>query len=198
MPDPTPATTPLTAEAVAGLITAALKPVTEAMTAMQANQKVIADTMAADAAAKTKVEADAAKAAAAATPTPTPATATLAPLTAEAVSKLLNDTLATRDQQAQSTAARNAFLAEKMKDVPAAYRGALGNDPAKWTAEEQKIRETLKADLSAMGAKVPDISGGNATGSSGNAAPAQRAPNSLTGALTKGQAAFAETIVLPK
>ncbi len=84
--------TPLTAEAITGLIATALKPVTEALGALTTNQKVIADTMAAD---KTKAD-DAAKAAADAAAAKDKGQGTkdaAQPLTADAVAKLLNDTL---------------------------------------------------------------------------------------------------------
>jgi len=195
------ATPPLTAEAITGLIAAALKPVTEALGALATNQKVIADTMAND--AKAKADEAAAKTAAAASPTSTPtATATTAAgqrrLTAEAVAKLLNDTLAARDQVAQGAAARNSFIADKLKGVPAAYHGKLGNDPSKWPAEEQAIRENFKADLQSLGLKAPDVSGGAGAGAAGGTpSPEAAAKASLARNLTPGQAKFAESLKLP-
>ncbi len=87
-----------------------------------------------------------------------------------------------------------------MKGVPAAYHGKLGTDPAKWPAEEQAIRDGFKADLAAIGAKVPDVSGGTAAGTAGSAevTAAAASKSSLYRNLTPGQAKFAESLVLPK
>src|SRR4051794_61076 len=105
---------------VTKLIADAIKPVSDAMTSLTTNQKVLADTMAADAKAKadaeTKAKADADKAAAdkaAADAAAKDKKEDAAPLTADAVTKLVSDGIAAAakaqaDAQ-QSSAARNAY-----------------------------------------------------------------------------------------
>lgn len=190
MPDPTN-TAGVTLEAVSKLIADAVKPLTDSLAETVKNQKVLADTMAADAKAKADAEA-AAKTEAAKPEAGKEATA----LTPEAVRKMVADTMAqtlkARDDAAQSSAARDTYLADKMKGVPAAYQSKLGSDPTKWAAEEQAIRDGLKADLAAMGATVKDVSGGNAT------SQADTPKTSANANLTPGQAAFAAGLVLPK
>lgn len=85
-------------------------------------------------------------------------------LTAEDMVKVLDQ----RDAARASSAARESFIAEKMKDLPAAYRTQLGADSTKWAAEEQSIRTAFQADFKAAGGKVEDLSGQN----KGGAAPA--------------------------
>jgi hypothetical protein len=73
-------------------------------------------------------------------------------------------TLLTSNQQSQQQAdARKAYIKAKMEKVPEIYHGLLGNDPAKWPAEEQAARERLKVDLAAQGVK-PEPVGGDKTG----------------------------------
>ncbi len=184
--------------AVQKAIADAMKPVTDSLAALTSNQKVIADTMAADAKAKAEParQTDAAKA----KPADGKEPASPAPLTAEQVSKLVNDGVAAvlkqRDEAAQSSAQRDAFVGEKLKGLPAVYQAKLGSDPAKWAAEEQSIRDQFKADLTAAGAKLPDVGGGDPGGkSAGDAAAAAAKPNNM--GLTDGQAAFARGLKLP-
>lgn len=201
-PTPTPTAT-LDAAAVQKMIADALKPVTEALKPIADNQKILADTMAADATARAnaaKAEAD--KATAAGGKAPPAAGEAPKPLTAEDIAKLVNDgisgALKTRDDQAKSSAARDAFIGEKLKGVPAAYQQQLGTDPAKWGEQEQAIRAQLKSDLAAIGATVKDV-GGNPGGTTASSAAAAAAPN-LTAAnsgLTEGQAAYARALQLP-
>lgn len=193
---------------VADLIAAANKPIADALAESQKNQKVIADTLAgdakarADAEAKAKADADAAaKAAGTATKKDEPPKT----LTAEEITKLATDSiakaLADRDAAAKSTAARDAFLAEKMKDVPAPYQAKLGTDPAKWAAEEQQIREGLKTDLKGLGFTPKDVAGGAAggvtTGGAPTATPEQLAAQFKTMGLSDGEASFASQMKIP-
>ena len=181
----------LVADTVAASVTAAMKPLID-------NQKIIADTMANDAQSKT----DAAKAAADKAKASDPAEAAK-PLTAADVAKLvaetMTNTLKARDEAAQSTAARNAFVADKLKGVPAAYQAQLGHDPAQWAAEEQAIRTGLKADLTAMGATVKDLGGeaGGVTASGTALAPKEVLARLQASGLTEGEATFAASLKLP-
>ena len=188
----------LDAAAVKALIAESNKGFAETLAAIQANQKVIADTMAAD--AKSKADADAVKADA------TKSDAAKKPaeaLTAEAIQKLVADGIATAAKQqadaAKGTLARDAFISEKLKGVPAAYHGRLGADPTKWAAEEQSIREGLKADLTAMGLTPKDVGGGDpgGTANSGGGNATEKLGQYKAYGLTDGQAEFATGIVLP-
>lgn len=80
----------------------------------------------------------------------------------EDVAKAVQDAVAAQTTAQAATDAKKAFIAEKLKGVPAAYHGKLGDDPAKWAAEEQAIRAELKSDLAAMGVTAPDLDGGAA------------------------------------
>jgi hypothetical protein len=86
------------------------------------------------------------------------------PLTAADVQKLLADALKAHSATTEQTTAREKFLGEKLADLPAAYRGQLGTDPAKWAGEEQAIRTQYQADFKAAGGKTPDVAGGAAGG----------------------------------
>jgi hypothetical protein len=86
------------------------------------------------------------------------------PLTQADVERLVNERLAAQQQSSQQAAARSAFVAGKLKDLPAVYQNQLGNDPAKWEAEEQQIRSAFQADFKAAGGKVPDVGGTSAGG----------------------------------
>jgi hypothetical protein len=77
-------------------------------------------------------------------------------LTLDDITKLLD----ARDTQRAGTEARQKFIGEKLKGVPAAYHGLLGNDPAKWPAEEQAIRAQLQTDLAGLGVKAGNVGGG--------------------------------------
>ena len=68
-------------------------------------------------------------------------------------------------------ATRDAYLGEKLKDLPEAYRSQLGSDPAKFAEQEQKIRDTFKADFKAAGGTVKDVAGVTAA-AAGGVAPA--------------------------
>lgn len=81
----------------------------------------------------------------------------------EAIAKVVSDQLAASQASQTKIAARQAYVSEKMKDVPAAYLSQLGDDPAKFTENEQAIRTQLKADLAKLGVKAPDV-GGTAPG----------------------------------
>jgi hypothetical protein len=61
---------------------------------------------------------------------------------------------------------KSRFVGEKMKDLPQVYQGLLGNDPAKWAAEEQDIRTRFKADLKTAGVTAADVGGDASQGAS--------------------------------
>ena len=81
------------------------------------------------------------------------------PLTAEDVGKIVGEQLKGFQQQQSQSAERTRFQQDKLKDLPEVYRNQLGNDPAKWAAEEQAIRDRYKADFKAAGGKVEDVGG---------------------------------------
>lgn len=190
----------LDAAAVKALIAESNKGFAETLAAIQANQKVIADTMAADAKAKADAAAEAAK---------TDAVKSVVDkkppeaLTAEAIQKMVAEGIATaaksQAEAAKGTVAREAFIADKLKGVPAAYHGRLGADPTKWAAEEQSIREGLKADLTAMGLASKDVGGGEVggTSNSGGGNATEKLSQYKAYGLTDGQAEFASGIVMP-
>lgn len=173
----------LTPETVQSLISSAVKP-------LEANVKILADTLAAEA-ARTAANAGG------------NATGNAAkPLTLDD----LNTLLAQRDQRAQSSAQREAFIREKMKNVPEAYARQLGDDQAKWPAEEQAIRARFRADLAALGIKAADVGGGDAGGAtSGDAARAGEAERISTrkqqliaSGMSEGLAAYAASLKMPQ
>jgi hypothetical protein len=81
-------------------------------------------------------------------------------LTLEDVGKLLDERLTASQQTAAAKQARDAFAGDKLKDLPAVYRNQLGNDPSKWAAEEQSIRQQYQADFKVSGAAAPANVGG--------------------------------------
>jgi hypothetical protein len=187
-------------DAVKSLIADAIKPISEGITPLAnevkdlaANQKVIADTMAADAA----------KAADVAKPKTTdPAGAAAAPVTADAVAKMVSDAIATaekqRQQAQQASADREAYVQAKLKDLPAIYQAKLGNDPAKWPAEEQTIRASAQADFKAMGGSVKDVPGSAGAGATpSGAASAEKITQFKASGLSDGEAQFAASQVIP-
>ncbi len=100
-----------------------------------------------------------------------PKAETPAGLTEEQVKKLIADATTTAQQDMSQKAARDAYIGEKLKDLPAAYRNQLGTDKSKWAAEEQALRDQFKADLEAAGVKKADL--GNAAKEGGNASGSQ-------------------------
>jgi hypothetical protein len=186
-------------------IDAAVKPINEALAQTTGNLKVIGDTLANDAREKTAA-AEAAKAQAvkdaAAKADPAATAAGAAPLTLEQVQKQISDGIAaalkTQAAEVQSSQARNAFIAEKLKGVPAAYAAKLGNDPAKWAEQEQAIRGELKADLASIGATVKDVSGGNPGGATASAGTdAEKITQFKAQGLSDGAAEFAANLRIP-
>ena len=173
---------------IATAVAAAVKPIADA-------QKAITDALTAEANAK----AEAAKAEAA--KKPADKTAEAKPLTAEDVAKLLSDTLNQRDAASKTTAAREAFIADKLKGVPAVYATKLGSDPAKWATEEQAIRDGLKADLAALGVTPKTVDGetpGGTTAASGTVGTAALSLAQLKAqGLSEGEASFASTLKMP-
>jgi hypothetical protein len=85
-------------------------------------------------------------------------------VTLEQIGQLIDQKLGATQKASESKAARDAYLAEKLKDVPAAYRAQLGSDPTKWASEEQAIREQFKADLKAQGVEPKTLGNASADG----------------------------------
>lgn len=75
------------------------------------------------------------------------------------------------DKAAARKAKRDAFVAEKLKGVPAVYAALLPDtdDDAELSAAEATIRERFRSDLAASGLKLADV-GNNATGTAVDAA----------------------------
>ena len=152
-------------------VTAITKSVTDAVLAavnptlveLGKNQKVLADTFAAQATQSqdgTKAD-DKSKLAA------TPQQA----LTAEQVTKLVADGIAaaqrTAQQSAEQTAAREAFVKSDtsgLAKLPARFQAGLGNDPTKWGDEAKAITKEWEAELTSRGVKIPDVGGANREG----------------------------------
>jgi hypothetical protein len=155
----TPGAAGLTMEQVTAAIEAVFKPLVAQVGDLAKNQKVIADTIAATPAAP-------------ATPAASKDDKPKA-LTADEVDALLTRKLAEAQAKGAKSADRQAFIDTKMKDVPAAYRGKLGDDPAQWAAQEQAIRGEWAADLKAVGFTPPNVGGG--AGGAGGTTPAAKA-----------------------
>jgi hypothetical protein len=85
-------------------------------------------------------------------------------LTADGVARIVAEQLSAATKTHESKAARDAYLADKLKDLPGAYRKQLGDDPTKWATEEQSIREQFKADLTKAGVKPADLGNASAEG----------------------------------
>lgn len=182
----------VTMDQVNQAITAAIRPVTEAVSPLAqtlkdlaANQKVMADTMAADKAKAETGAADKAK-----------------PLTKEDVTLLVGEAIqGAFTQQAaaqQSSAQREAFIQQKLAGVPPVYANQLGTDPAKWAEQEAQIREQFKADAAKLGLKVSDVSGGNPGGAStASATDDQKITQLKAAGLSDGEANFAATLQMP-
>lgn len=156
---PSPRDLPDVQKLVADTVAAALAPVTAALADLGKNQKVLADTLASlpPSGAPENVKGG------------TGPTA----LSLEDVAKLLDEREAKAKAGAASAAKRAAFVAEKLKGVPEAYHHLLGDDEGKWEENAKAAREKLKADLTALGAKLPDVTGdaAPATGNAGGTPP---------------------------
>ena len=81
------------------------------------------------------------------------------PLTMDDLVKTLDQ----REQARAGTDARNGYVRDRLKDLPAVYANQLGTDPAKFAENEQAIRTSYRDDLKARGFKAPDV-GGDASG----------------------------------
>jgi hypothetical protein len=81
------------------------------------------------------------------------------PLTRTELVNLLNERDTQTRQAADLTNQRQRYAAEKLKDLPPVYATQLGNDPAKWAAEETALRQQYRGHLEASGVKIPDVSG---------------------------------------
>jgi hypothetical protein len=101
-------------------------------------------------------------------------------------------------QSQQVTAARDAYISEKMKDLPGIYRNSMPitDDPGKLAAAEQKVRDQYKADYAATGATAANVNGNPPAGQK----PADAKPDlsklsgyELINLATKGQEAHAPT-----
>lgn len=92
---------------------------------------------------------------------PVAVAAAAAPLTIDDVKKTMADLLAQQQTSTVTAAARNAFIAEKMKGLPAAYADKLPQtgDLAQLAAAEQTIRGQFANDMKAIGVTVPNVSG---------------------------------------
>jgi hypothetical protein len=86
------------------------------------------------------------------------------PLTEQDVARIVGDQLKSFQQTTQQGQARERYQAEKLKDLPVAYRNQLGSDPAKWAQEEQQIREQFKTDFKGLGGTTPNVGGDNPGG----------------------------------
>ncbi|MGE5610856.1 MAG: hypothetical protein ACM359_16515 [Bacillota bacterium] len=142
------------AKLVSDSIAAALKPVTDQLTTLAQNQKVLADTLAklppAPSAEKAKGKDQ--------------ETA----LNAESVQKLVSETVTTALQQhtksQQQTAARETFIQQHLAKLPRPYHGLLGQDPAKWAEEAKAIQQQYEADFGTSGAKPHSVGTAATTG----------------------------------
>jgi hypothetical protein len=105
-------------------------------------------------------------AAAAVAPAATAAAAAEKPLTLADIAKALNDRDQANAQRAALATSKQTFLDSKMKDLPGAYRAKLGDDPSKWTAEEQAIRSEFRADFKIAGGQATQVGGDVSDGSS--------------------------------
>jgi hypothetical protein len=88
------------------------------------------------------------------------------PLTAAELTRMLDQRDEQRSNQQKLQDGKSRFVGEKMKDLPQVYQGLLGNDPAKWAAEEQDIRTRFKADLKTAGVTAADVGGDASQGAS--------------------------------
>lgn len=123
-------------DAIAAGITAALKPVTDELAALKTAQATAAP------ATTTAKKEDAGKS-----------------LTREEMLQLLDERDTKRSQASNLAQQRQQFAADKLKGLPPSYAKLLGDDPAKWAAEEQSLRAEYRGVLEASGVKVPDVGG---------------------------------------
>jgi hypothetical protein len=93
-------------------------------------------------------------------------------ISAADVSKVVGEQIAAQNAARESSDARKAFVGEKLKDVPAVYAAKLGDDPAKWPADEQAIRTQYQADLAKAGVKAPNVDGAAGTAGAAKAGAA--------------------------
>jgi len=77
--------------------------------------------------------------------------------TAESINKAVTDAITAQSATQTKQAERQKFLAEKLKDVPEAYHGLIGDDPAKFAEQEQQVRTQLKTDLEKLGVKAENV-----------------------------------------
>ena len=91
-------------------------------------------------------------------------------LTEDRFRQLLQEDRQQQQQAAQQTAARDAYINDKLKDVreklPELLNG-IGTDPAKFPEQEQAVRQTFRARLDALGVKPADVGGGSPAGDGG-------------------------------
>lgn len=146
----TPGTSGVSLEQVQAAINAALQPIVAAQTALTTAQTdlvknvgVIADTIkqlppAQKEAAKGKDDGQLS-------------------LTADSVKTIVADLLKGQQQSTEQAMARQKFIGEKLKAVPAAYAEKLGNDPAKWESEATGIAKQYGDDLRLAGFKPTNL-----------------------------------------
>lgn len=154
--NPPAANAGLTVDQVKSIIAEAIGPITTALGSLGENQKVLADTLKALPPAAKADDAGKKDEAAALTP--------------EAVTKIVTDAILA-DRKAQQTTgeqqqARQKFADTRLKNLPAAYRDRLGNDPTKWETEAAALAEAFKADMAALKITVPNVGGESSGGQS--------------------------------
>lgn len=144
--------------AIGAAVKAALDPITSGLGELAKNQKVIADTLAAD------------KAAAEAAAKAAPADEAKA-LTAADVAKLLDERDAKRQAGQNATAARDAWIAKNASKLPEAYRKLIPatEDAAAIEKAGKEAAAAFEADFKASGAVAPAAAG---TGAAAGAAAA--------------------------
>jgi hypothetical protein len=181
-----------TADAVKSAIGEAIKPLVEAQAELVKNQKVLADTFAADKATAQKVIDDAAKATAEAAKKGEAAK----PLTADDVAKLVADSVAkaqtAQQQSAEQKAQRDAFVNDPKNGIaklPAPFKAQLGNDPAKWADEAKKL--SGEWEQFAKDNKIPLPSVGGATREGGTPPGGTEAPTASDNARAKAAKDYA-------
>jgi hypothetical protein len=132
-----------------------LKTVTDAVTSISGtvgdlakNQKVLADTMAAQAAPKPEEKKEGEQ----------------KPLTIEDVGKAISDALGKQQQTQQQQQARGEFISKNLAKLPARFQQALGNDPAKWADEAKTIQGEYEQLVKSVGGKLENVGGADRDG----------------------------------
>jgi hypothetical protein len=135
---------------IADSISAAFKPIADAIGVMTKQQGIIADTLTKLPPAQLEQKPDENSGNKKADEQPKT-------LTLDEVQKLLDTTLAKQQQQNANSAERSKFIAEKLAKIPAVYQNQLGTDPSKWNDELKTIQSSFESDFKAAGGKVENI-----------------------------------------